>query len=375
MLANERGYSEGYRINPFLWFIPLILSGIGILMITSTTSPTSFAYTGTPFQMGLKQLQWLIIAIIGMLVVYAVPLKTWYRFSSYILITAWIVTWFPLIPGIGTSIGGARRWIQLPGLSMSVQPGEILCLALALHLAKILSRDDKDPTKAFFSVCVLMFLAAAPLLCQPDLGTTILVFLISMGMYVERAGFKLPLAVGAVIIASSAPFLVFGTSYRMRRISAFMNPWADPLDTGFQAIQGLIAFANGGFWGTGLGHGFQKLNYLPAAYTDFIYAAIGEELGLVGTLGVLVLFAFWVSQARRVYYMLEDKFASSLAWGVTLTVILPLLINVAGVTKFMPLTGVPLPFISYGGTSLLTMWVKVGMLMRLEKESYMEGVR
>ncbi|MDO5563040.1 MAG: putative peptidoglycan glycosyltransferase FtsW [Synergistaceae bacterium] len=373
MSSEGRGYNGSFRVNPFLWFIPLVLSGIGILMITSTTSPSSFAYTGTPFQMGIKQFQWLAIALFGMVAVYAVPLRVWYRFSAPLLITAWTISWFPLIPGIGATIGGARRWIQLPGLSISIQPGELLCLALALHLAKILSREDRDQTKAFISVCVLMAFSSVPLLCQPDLGTTILVFLISMGMYVERVGFKLPIITGAVIIAAASPSLVFGTSYRMRRISAFINPWNDPLDTGFQAIQGLIAFANGGFWGTGMGHGFQKLNYLPAAYTDFIYAAIGEELGLVGTVGVLMLFAFWIAQTRRIYYNLEDKFRSSLTWGVTLTVVLPLIINVAGVTKLMPLTGMPLPFVSYGGTSLLMMWSRVGMLMRLEKESYLEG--
>ena len=151
-----------------------------------------------------------------------------------------------------------------------------------------------------------------------------------------------------------------------------MNPWDDPLDTGFQAIQGLIAFSNGGFWGAGLGHGFQKLNYLPAAYTDFIYAAIGEELGLVGTAGVLFLFAFWLTQTRKIYYRTHSEFKTVLTWGVTLTIVVPLVINVAGVIKFMPLTGMPLPFISYGGTSLLTMWSRIGLILRLEKESYWE---
>ena len=166
------------------------------------------------------------------------------------------------------------------------------------------------------------------------------------------------------------PLLIFFEPYRMRRVSAFLDPWSDPLDKGFQAIQGLIAFSNGGFWGAGLGHGFQKLNYLPAAYTDFIYAAIGEELGLMGTLGVLVLFAFWITQTRMIYYRVPDGFKSSLTWGITLTVVLPLVINVAGVTKMIPLTGMPLPFISYGGTSLLTMWSRIGIMLRLEKESY-----
>ena len=372
--ADVTNKSKKVRINPFIWLIPLILSGIGILMITSTTSPTSFLYTGTPFQMGMKQLRWLALALCGMLFVYSIPLRFWYKTSSGLVITAWLMSWLPLVPGIGESIGGARRWIQIPGAGLSIQPGELLCLAMALHLAKLLSKGDKDPTKAFTVTAVLILIAAVPLLSQPDLGSTILIFLVSMGIYVERYGWRLPLISGVVLALPALLFLIFGESYRMRRVTAFIDPWSDPLDTGFQAIQGLIAFANGGFWGTGLGHGFQKLNYLPAAYTDFIYAAVGEELGLIGTLAILGLFAFWVTEMKGIYYRTSDAFKSSLVWGVTLTVLIPLAINIAGVTKLMPLTGMPLPFISYGGTSLLTMWSRVGMVMRLEKESRMEDL-
>ncbi len=372
--ADVTNKSKKVRINPFIWLIPLILSGIGILMITSTTSPTSFLYTGTPFQMGMKQLRWLALALCGMLFVYSIPLRFWYKTSSGLVITAWLMSWLPLVPGIGESIGGARRWIQIPGAGLSIQPGELLCLAMALHLAKLLSKGDKDPTKAFTVTAVLILIAAVPLLSQPDLGSTILIFLVSMGIYVERYGWRLPLISGVVLALPALLFLIFGESYRMRRVTAFIDPWSDPLDTGFQAIQGLIAFANGGFWGTGLGHGFQKLNYLPAAYTDFIYAAVGEELGLIGTLAILGLFAFWVTEMKGIYYRTSDAFKSSLVWGVTLTVLIPLAINIAGVTKLMPLTGMPLPFISYGGTSLLTMWSRVGMVMRLERESRMEDL-
>lgn len=372
---RERDLPDKFRVNMFLWVIPLILTGIGILMITSTTSTTSFASTGTPFQMGMKQLQWFAIAMISMVFIYLIPLKVWYKTSGLILVLTWIMSWLPLIPGIGDTIGGARRWIQLPGLSISIQPGELLCLAMALHLAKILTRESKDPLRAFISTSTLMFLAAMPLLCQPDFGSVMLLFLISMGMYVERIGWRYPIFAGGLIAALTFPALILGKLYRIRRVMAFIDPWADPLKTGYHAIQGLIAFSNGGFWGAGLGHGFQKLNYLPAAYTDFIYAAIGEELGLIGTLGVLTLFAFWISQIRKIYYTVQEGFSSSLTWGIALTVILPLFINVAGVTKFLPMTGMPLPFVSYGGTSLLTMWARVGILMRLEKEGYMEAER
>lgn len=369
----ELSQETGYKANPFIWVIPLILSGIGILMITSTTSPVSFIYTGTPFQTGIRQLQWLAVAVIGMFFVYSVPVRIWYRFSALLLIFMWLFSWLPLLPGIGDSVGGASRWIRIPGLGVSLQPGELLALAVALHTAKLLARDgDRDPFRSFLNILLLVTISVMPLLAQPDLGTTILVFVVAMGMYVERIGWRYPVVAGGILAGVVFPLLIFIEPYRMRRIAAFLDPWQDPLNKGFQAIQGLIAFSNGGLWGSGLGHGFQKLNYLPAAYTDFIYAAIGEELGLVGTLCILALFGFWLMQARASYFRTADPFKASLIWGIALTVILPLIINVAGVTKMIPLTGMPLPFISYGGTSLVTMWSRVGLILRLEKDSWLE---
>lgn len=366
-IEDTIGRKRYFRINPFLWVIPLVLSGIGILMITSTTSPTSFQYTGTPFLVGIRQLKWLGFAMTVMLLMSAIPVKVWFKLSTPIFVLTWFASWLPFFPGIGGSVGGASRWIQLPGIS--IQPGELLCMAMALMMAKFLSRGEKSVPSAFLVTIFLVVFACIPLLFQPDFGTIVLIFVIAMGMFVERFGWRWPVLAGGSLAIALLPFLVLGESYRMRRVSAFLNPWSDPMGKGYQAIQGLIAFANGGLWGVGLGHGFQKLNYLPAAYTDFIYAAIGEELGLAGTLGVLGLFAFWLIQTKNLYFSLRDPFRASLTWGVTLTVLIPLIINVAGVTKMMPLTGMPLPFISYGGTSLLTMWARVGMLVRIEKEN------
>ena len=372
--SEAESKERGYKANPFIWVVPLILSGIGILMITSTTSPTSFIYTGTPFQMGIKQLRWLGIALCGMFFVYSVPIRIWYKYSSLLLILMWFVSWLPLFPGVGEAIGGARRWIHLPGLGVSLQPGELLCLAVALHVAKLLSRKaERDPLKSFTMTMILTLLAVLPLIAQPDLGTTILIFTVAMGMYVEKVGWRYPLFAGGSIAAAALPMLIVFEPYRMRRLLAWLDPWRDPLNKGFQAIQGLIAFANGGLWGSGLGHGFQKLNYLPAAYTDFIYAAVGEELGFAGTLCILALFAFWLMQTRDSYFRSEDSFKATLIWGISLTILLPLVINVAGVTKMIPLTGMPLPFVSYGGTSLVTMWARIGLLLRLEKDSWFGG--
>lgn len=365
-IEDASGRKTYLGINSFLWIIPLVLSGIGILVITSTTSPMSFRYTGTPFLVGIRQLKWLAIAMMIMIIIFAIPVKIWFKLSTTIFALTWIASWLPQIPGIGGDIGGASRWIQLRGFS--IQPGELLCLSVSLIMAKFLSREGKTAPSAFLVTIFIVVIACLPLLFQPDFGTMVLIFLLSMGMFVERYGWRWPVLAGGAMSIALIPVLVFGEAYRMRRIAAYIDPWNDPLGKGYQAIQGLIAFANGGFWGTGLGHGFQKLNYLPAAYTDFIYAAIGEELGLIGTLGIIALFAFWVWQAKKIYSDARDPFHALLTWGVTLTVFIPLFINIAGVTKMMPLTGMPLPFISYGGTSLLTMWARVGMLVRLDKE-------
>jgi len=353
------------KVDPVLWLIPLILSGVGILMVTSTTSPLSFDLTGTPFMMGIKQLKWLAVGVGVMLFTYCVPTRTWFRAGGFFWILSLILTFLTRIPGIGASVGGAWRWIKV--LGVSVQPSEILALTIVTVIAKLSVRNELNPEKCFSYIILLNLMSIFPLMLQPDLGSVILILMVSMGMYVERFGWKLPIltgVIGSVILS----FFIMLKPYRMRRVYAFLNPWLDPLDTGFQTIQGLIAFANGGAWGSGLGHGFQKLQYLPAAYTDFIYAALGEELGMIGTLGVLTLCLMWLSRCRILYNRVPDGYETSIVWGITLTIVVPFFINIAGVTNLLPLTGMPLPFLSYGGSALVMMWMRVGLLLRIYKE-------
>ncbi len=358
------------RMDPLIWLIPLVMSGIGILMVTSTTSPVSFEISGTPFTMGIRQLRWLGLGILAMIFTYSFPLRFWFRIGGGLWLFSLFLVLLTLVPGIGSSAGGASRWIRVGGIS--VQPAEIMTFAVVLVVAKMCIRNELNAPLCFRKIIFVLLASVTALMCQPDLGSTILVLLICMGMYVERFGWKLPLAFGAVGACALALFILF-EPYRMRRISAFVNPWLDPLDKGFQTIQGLIAFANGGTWGAGLGHGFQKLQYLPAAYTDFIYAALGEELGLWGTLGVLLLCFMWAVRTRVLYNYAPEGYETSLVWGLTLTIILPFFINIAGVTNLMPLTGMPLPFISYGGSALVMMWMRIGVLLRLHKESFIEA--
>jgi cell division protein FtsW len=300
-----------------------------------------------------------------MLVTFCVPSRWWHGAASSLWALSIILIAATLIPGVGTSVGGANRWLRLGGVS--VQPSEIMIFAVVLEVGKLFEKHSGNTSRCFGSVLALIGITAIPLLLQPDLGTTVFLALVCMGMFVERFGWKLPVA-AAVIGVMIVLLLIMLEPYRMRRWNAFRDPHADPLDAGYQPIQGLIAFANGGVWGAGLGHGFQKLQYLPAAYTDFIYAALGEELGLLGTLGVLALAAMWMLKCRIVYKRAQSNYEASLVWGITLTIAIPLFINIAGVTNLIPLTGMPLPFVSYGGSSLLMSWARVGVLLRLQKD-------
>jgi cell division protein FtsW len=215
--------------------------------------------------------------------------------------------------------------------------------------------------------------SAFPLFLQPNMGGIILIFGICMSMHVVDRGWKYPL-VGALFLGISFVAMIYMEPYRMRRLLAFIDPWNDPLDRGFQIIQGLVAFSNGGILGVGVGKGLQKLNYLPAAHTDYIFPAIGEEFGLVGTLFVVSLYAIWTVKSYSLYKRSNDSYISVLIWGITVSILFPMFVNLGGVMKLMPLTGIPLPFLSSGGTALVFMWVKVGILMRIGKELTLRNV-
>lgn len=354
-----------YRVDPFLWLIPLILSLIGVVMIFSLTSPESISNGGLHSSLGIKQLQWLVIGLAAMLVMYLIPFILWQRISGFLWVIAVGITAITLLHGIGLEAGGAKRWINIGGVRL--QPLEFLSLVYVLHLSKILSVTDNKRIKVFLKLSVIGTISIVPVILQPDLGGTILLFLLGMAMFVEAYGWLIPLLTGFIMLPGLF-ILIFKESYRVRRYLAFIDPWKDPLDKGFQIIQGLIAFANGGILGVGIGKGLQKLNYLPAAHTDFIFAALGEEFGLAGTGFIVMLFATWSYRIFRVYRKADSSYIKILLWGLCVSILLPFFINVAGVTKLLPLTGMPLPFVSYGGSSLVSSWMTIGLILRCSKD-------
>ena len=350
-----------------LWAIPLLLSLAGVVMIASLTSRSGQAGELAFYWQAFRQFRFLICGLVLMYLCCFVPLSWMRRLSFLLWILAVALTTATLFPSLGgVRVGGASRWLILLGLQF--QPLEILTLAVPMFLAARLSTSKREDSERFLRPTLLIaVISAAPLFFQPNMGGIILVFGICISMHVVDRGWKYPIY-GGVILFLLFVLMIYSEEYRMRRLFAFLNPWDDPMNRGFQIIQGLVAFSNGGVMGIGIGRGLQTLNFLPAAQTDYIFPAIGEEFGLVGTLFIVLLYAFWTFKAYMLYRSSDDPYISVLIWGLVASILFPMFVNLGGVMKLMPLTGIPLPFVSLGGTSLIIMWAKVGILMRIARE-------
>jgi cell division protein FtsW len=349
------------------WAIPLVLSSLGILMISSVTAQLTAVQARTPFFYGLKQVQWLLVGLTAMIACTLPTAAFWRKWSGVIWFLSVLLMIMTLLPGLGRSGGGASRWVRLGPFSL--QASEALLFATAIHLSRKLNEPGLARGKAIWRTLLIFGISAWPFLLQPDLGGTMILFGLAMAVFVQVFGWTIPLVAGS--IASVAMFIpvILLSRYRIERITSFLDPWSDPLGSGFQTIQGFIAFANGGFFGVGIGHGLQKLQYLPAAHTDFILAVIGEEIGLIGTFSVILLFGIFLLIQYLSYLSAAGKFEATLVWAITLTIFIPFIVNAAGVLRLMPLTGVPLPFVSYGGSSMVLGWCKIGVLLRLMRVS------
>lgn len=353
--------------NSIIWLVPLILSCIGIIMIISITSQWSIDNTGAPFSRGIKQIQSIFIGFFMMLVFLVIPLKYIEKYSGFFWLFAILLTILTLFPGIGVKVGGARRWIDI--YFFRFQPIEFLILAVIVELTKVLSKTSKNNFQSFIDITLfILVVSSIPLILQPNMSGVVLVFLICMLIHIEIKGWAAPIAFSMIILPIFV-ILISQEAYRLRRYLAFIDPWKDPLSIGFQIIQGLVAFSNGGIFGVGIGNGLQKMNFLPAAHTDYILATIGEEFGLIGTLLVVFLFFIWTFRIYFLYKKTFSVFSNSLMWGICISILLSFFINIGGVTRIIPLTGVPLPFMSYGGSAMVFAWIKVGLLMRINKEA------
>jgi len=353
----------------------MALTAFGIVMVYSASSVRSYFSTSDPARQGLEQLVWAAIGLAGLFV----ASRTDFRHLRYLAIPAFVITLgllvAVLIPGIGSEINGSRRWIVISGFG-SLQPAEFAKLAVVLYLAHWLDRRGKA-AGSFWNGLIPFAMLVAPgfvlIAMEPDLGTAA-VYVAAAASVFFMAGANL-FYIGAITagVIGAAWWMVSTTAYQMERIQTFLNPFSDPLGAGYNTMQSLMALALGGITGLGLGESRQKFLYLPAPSTDFIFAIIGEEWGLVGTLAVVALFVVIAYQGYRIAISAPDTFSGLLACGLTTWILAQALINMMVVTALMPVTGIPLPFISAGGSALTLNLAAIGILLSISRETTETG--
>lgn len=358
-----------------LLFIMVVLVLFGALMIYSSTSVITplLALTKkniTEFYYFKRHLFTMAVGLFVMLLTYRLKPSLLEKAAVPLLVFSFFLLALVFLPHIGVSGGGARRWIRL--WPTTFQPSELVKLAMVVFLAKYMSQPGYDPERlpSFVKPLIVMALFQAVFMKQPDFGSTMsLAFLTFALLFIS--GVRLRYLASVIVLAVPVIYkLIIMEPYRRARFTAFLNPWKDPQGSGFQLVQSFISLGSGGISGLGLGESRQKLSFLPASHTDFIFCLVGEELGLVGASVLIALFLFLFLRGISIASRTKDKFVYYLAYGLTLMICLQALINFAVVTGMVPTKGLPLPFMSYGGSALLVNMAAVGILLRISKADF-----
>jgi cell division protein FtsW len=348
----------------------LALTCFGIVMVYSASSVMAAKKYDNSAHFLVRQSIFALVGLTAMIWGMATDYQFWRKHAVVILLGCMAALIIVLIPGIGSAAGGASRWIKLPGFNL--QPSEPAKIAFIMYMAY--SLDRKQDKVQFFSTgflpyMVVLAIILALLLKQPDLGASITLGCVALVM-LFAAGTRATYIVSMVLLALPfLYFLVMKVDYRRRRLTAFMDPFSDPTNSGFQIIQSWIGFGNGGILGQGLGEGKQKMFFLPEAHTDFIGSVLGEELGFFGVMVIASMFLLLIMRGIRIALAAEDTFGRFLAFGITTLLGLEAFINMAVITGLLPTKGLALPFISYGGSSLVISMFAVGILLNISSKA------
>ncbi|MFH2033082.1 MAG: putative lipid II flippase FtsW [Candidatus Margulisiibacteriota bacterium] len=352
----------------FLLFVPFgLLLIVGLVMMFSA-SPSMALKSGDAFFFVKRHIIYILFGLFALNFGMNVDLEKLKKLAFPFLIISFALLAIVFLPGVGRTMGGASRWIDLHFISF--QPGEIARFALVLFLAASLSNNPgriTDLFRGFLPPMLVVGIMSAMLLMQPDMGTVVSIILISFAMLFVAGARLLHLGVVSSLAAAGIIVLSFITPYRFRRLTAFANPWKDPQGAGFHIIQSLLAVGSGGFWGVGLGASKQKFQYLPQQYADFIFAVYCEELGFVGAIILIGLYLFFFGRALKIARGASTLFENFLAVGIIFLLAVQVFTNLAVVLALLPTTGIPLPFISYGGTSMIINLFSVGLLLNISK--------
>ena len=352
------------KIDKILLTATIILSLFGLMMIYSSSNIWATYKFNDPYKYFKSQAIFLLLSYFLVYVTSKIPYPIYKKYSNKILLLCLILLILVLIPGIGTVRNGSRSWFGIGPLG--IQPSEFTKLGLIIFTAKYLSSNKiKDIKTSVLPILLVVIIIFGLIMLEPDFGTGVIIVMsiisllfisgVNMNFFIKIGVLGL---IGIVILVIIAP-------YRMARITSFLNPWSDPLGSGFQIIQSLYAIGPGGLLGMGLGNSIQKHFYLPEPQTDFIFSIISEELGFAGVLIVSFLFITIIYRGIKISLNTEDKFAKYLAYGITFSLAFQTILNLMVVSGLIPVTGVTLPFLSYGGSSLIISMLEIGILLNI----------
>ena len=360
------------ELDYFLLLLGFTLLGFGFLMVTSASLHLGDKF-GVPFYYSWKHLFSILIGLSGGLVLMQVPSNLWQKFSVHLFIFGLVLLVMVLIPGIGRSAGGATRWIPL-GI-FNLQSSEFMKLFVILYMAGYLVRrhvEVRHTIKGFAYPMLLLGLASALIILEPDMGTTIVILVTALGMLFLGGAQLMQFVLLIGVVGSALAALILTSDYRMARFSGYLDPWADVNGSGYQLAQALIAFGRGEWTGVGYGNGIQKQFYLPEAHNDFLMAVIGEEFGLFGTVVVVLLLSLFVWRAFCIgteALMKSRRFAAYVAYGVAVWIGFQAFVNIGVNVGLLPTKGITLPFMSFGGNSIIVACLALAMLLRIDYEN------
>ncbi len=357
------------------WFLIAVIGiiGMGLLMVASASMVSAEKQYHDAFYYLYHQLAFLGLGVCMMLITLFIPIRFFEKFSVQFLLLALGLLFVVLIPGVGRQVNGSTRWLSVGFMHMQVS--ELAKLFFVIYLASYIQRfkpDIETTVIGFLKPMILVGVACVLLLLEPDFGASVVIITTTLGM-LFFAGVRLRYFVLFVILcASMLALLAISSPYRLQRLTTFLHPWANQYGSGYQLTQSLIAFGRGGIFGVGLGNSIQKLFYLPEAHTDFLFAVIAEELGLIGVLGVMSLFVLLVTRimlmARRAIKV-GSVFAGYMAFGFGLWIAFQAIVNIGVNAGILPTKGLTLPLMSYGGSSMLVNCIVIGLLLRIDYET------
>ncbi|MBP7055748.1 MAG: putative lipid II flippase FtsW [Candidatus Omnitrophica bacterium] len=359
---------EMRNVRTNIFMVTFVLVCIGVVMIYSASAIYAYSNTGDSLYFLKRHLLCLLIGYALMFAAMSVDIREIRKYSKPILGLSILLLVLVLIPHIGKEISGAKRWFKLGPINF--QPSEFAKIAIVIYMADLITRKGNRMKEFFFGYLPAIIVLGAVVglvLLEPDLGTAVTISVITFIMLFVGGARGIHIMICFLASIPALYLLIFHSAYRMRRILAFLNPWADKRGVGFQIIQSFVALGSGGLFGVGLGQSRQKLFYLPASHTDFIFSIIGEELGFLGTLSIVALFTIFVWQGMRVVFKTVGMFERMLSLGIVSIIAFEVIINIGVTAGAFPTKGLPLPFISYGGSGLIFHLMAIGLLLNVAK--------